>query len=286
MRGGSRGSAERSRISPRLSGCSSVGRIPKPSRNAGRSSGNHRCGCGAVPRNMNSMSGAASSGRVLMKACRPPGTTVAGPRAEQIGAHHADGHAVEAHLAMEGAGLAPPKEHVGAQVVLQVLADRQIDQRRDAELAQMRGRPDARQHEQLRRVERAGAHDHLAARPRANQIAARLDAVRPRPRACPSISTRVACAPVATSRLPPPPRRPQIGARRGGATAVPDRELAAAEALLPRPVVVGIGREAGRRSGFDPGVEQGIKGLGELGAERARCRRARRFRRPPRSRRA
>ena len=28
---------------------------------------------------MNSMLGTASSGRVLMKACRPPGTTVAGP---------------------------------------------------------------------------------------------------------------------------------------------------------------------------------------------------------------
>ena len=28
---------------------------------------------------MNSMSGTASSGRVLTKACKPPGTTVAGP---------------------------------------------------------------------------------------------------------------------------------------------------------------------------------------------------------------
>ena len=54
------------------------------------------------------------------------------------------------------------KKMMHRQMVLQILADRQIDDRLDAHLAQMRGRADAGQHQQLRRVEGAAGEDHLA----------------------------------------------------------------------------------------------------------------------------
>ena len=72
------GSDERNSTSPRLSGWNR----PAGAEAVGvrlLSSGEPQCGLGGAPRNMNSMFGVANSGRVLMKACRLPGTTVAGP---------------------------------------------------------------------------------------------------------------------------------------------------------------------------------------------------------------
>ena len=133
MRGGSRGSAERSRTSPRLSGCSSVGRMPKPSTKAGWSSGNHRCGwCERAAEHE------LDVGHRELRPRLDEGVQAAGHHrgragAEEIGADHAHRHAVEAHLAVEHAGVRPSRiGHVGAEVVLQVLADRQIDDRLDA----------------------------------------------------------------------------------------------------------------------------------------------------------
>ena len=54
------------------------------------------------------------------------------------------------------------KEDDHREMVLQVLADRQIDHRPYAHLGQMRRRADARQHEQRRGVEGAGRQDHFA----------------------------------------------------------------------------------------------------------------------------
>ena len=66
---------------------------------------------------------------------------------------------------MHGCGERPgigAREHQQyGEMVLQIFADRQIDHRLDAHLGEMRRRTDARQHEQLRRVERAERDDHL-----------------------------------------------------------------------------------------------------------------------------
>jgi hypothetical protein len=44
----------------------------------------------------------------------------------------------------------PFPQHNALEMILQIGADRQIGQRRDSELAQMIGRTDAREHQQLR----------------------------------------------------------------------------------------------------------------------------------------
>ena len=50
-------------------------------------------------------------------------------------------------------------------MVVQVVADRQVGDHVDAVLAQVAGRADAGQHQQLRRAEDAGAEDDLAVGP-------------------------------------------------------------------------------------------------------------------------
>ena len=85
-----------------------------------------------------------------------------GPGAEQISADHAHGHAVEAHLAMERAGLRPRVGHVRAEMILQIFSDRQVGRDVDAEAAQMLRRSDAGEHQELRRVEGAGREDDFA----------------------------------------------------------------------------------------------------------------------------
>jgi hypothetical protein len=85
----------------------------------------------------------------------------AGPGAERIGPDHARRHAVEPQLMVKRLGLAAREGEKHGEMVLQVLPDWQVDQRRDAELAQMPGRPNAGQHQDLRRAEGAARHDHL-----------------------------------------------------------------------------------------------------------------------------
>ena len=54
----------------------------------------------------------------------------AGAGAEEVGAQHADRHAVEAHVVAEDAGsLCRAKKMIDGEMILQVLADRQIDDR-------------------------------------------------------------------------------------------------------------------------------------------------------------
>ena len=137
----------------------------------------------------------------LDEGMQPAGHHRARAGAEAVGADHADRHAVEPHFAAERALVEPLEEDDHREVILQVLADRQIDDRLDAHLAQMRGRPDARQHEKLRRVERAAARITSRARLRTRHVS-RVPLTYSTPVArVPCISTRVACAPVSTSRF-------------------------------------------------------------------------------------
>ena len=126
--------------------------MPKPSRNAGRTSGNQRCGLAEVPRNMNSMSGTAEFGPRLDEGVQAARHHRARAGAEQVGAHHAHRHAVEPHLAMKCARLRPRIAHIGAEMILQIAADRQIGGDADAEPAQVLRRPDPGEHQQLRRL--------------------------------------------------------------------------------------------------------------------------------------
>ena len=64
----------------------------------------------------------------------------AGAGAEEIGADHGDRHAIETHVVAERALVEALEKDDHRQVVLQVLADRQIDHRLDADLGEMRGR--------------------------------------------------------------------------------------------------------------------------------------------------
>ncbi len=84
------------------------------------------------------------------------------PAAEEVAAQHVQRHLVEPHVVAEFAATGPREHDQHREMVLQIFADRQIGDRLDADRAQMIGRADAGQHQQLRRIERAAAQDHLA----------------------------------------------------------------------------------------------------------------------------
>ncbi len=63
--------------------------------------------------------------------------------AEQPGPDHADRHAVKPHLAVERPRLRTREGEKHCQVVLKIAADRQVNDRLDPDLAQMRCRADA-----------------------------------------------------------------------------------------------------------------------------------------------
>ena len=234
---------------------------------------------------MNSMSGTASSGRVLTKACRPPGTTVAGADAVEIRHQHAHRHAVEPHLAVEHAGDSCARiGHVGADMVLQILADRQVGDAGDPHLAQMRRRPDAGQHQELRRVERAAGDDDFAFASARLRSPESLTYSTPVARV-PCIRSRVACAPVSTVEVVRALGRPQIGARGRRAPAVADGVLAAAETFLLLAVVILGERIAGLLARPRARRRRSDRASWRIGCRAAPRRRARCSRRSPRSRR-
>ena len=85
-------------------------------------------------------------------------------------------------VAVEGDRLAAAHLDVELQVVLQVRPDPgAVGDHRDPVLGEVRRRPDARQHQELRGVDRGGGEDHLPPRPNrlARAPAAHLDAGRP-----------------------------------------------------------------------------------------------------------
>ena len=112
------------------------------------------------------------------------------------GPFHADQElAHRVHRLVEGDRLQAGVLDIDLEMVLQVAADtRQVGHHRHGQRAELVGRPDAGQHQQLRRVDGAAAEDDLAGGPRLADLAALaiLDADRavlleqhpPRQRAC------------------------------------------------------------------------------------------------------
>ena len=131
-------------------------------------------------------------------------------------------------------------------MVVEVLADRQIDSRLDPEGPQLIRRPDARQQQQVRRVIRAGAHDHLTLGAHRLQlvVAQQLDAD------CPLAVQDDACGERVSQHVDVAARERwmQVRHRRAAAPSVSLRELKPARPLLPGAVVI-----VGRR---DPGVHR------------------------------
>ena len=198
------------------------------------------------------------------------------PGAEQIRAHHAHRHAVEPHLAVERAGLLARVGHVGAEMVLQILSDRQIGGNIDAERTQMLRRSDARQHQNLRRVERAGSDDDLARGFGAHHRAILdvFDAGGARAGKRDARGVRVD----GDGEIFPVARRLEKGVGRRRAPAVADGELAAAEAFLLLAVVIGRQRIAAGLGGFEPGFVERVLRPARIRcragpSRRARCRR-------------
>ena len=157
MSGCQRGSAERSRSWPRLATLTRVAAVVTL-RVVGSWSPLSQKPAGAT---WTCMSGASRSSRVRQKAPPSPTLLVSGPRPAL--ASRTFFKRVE--LRDVGGVLGVPDQR-HRRVVVEVLPDAlQVRDDVDAVLAQVVGRADAGQHEQLRRVHRAAGEDHLGAGP-------------------------------------------------------------------------------------------------------------------------
>ena len=191
-----------------------------------------------------------------------------GASSQKIGAQHAERHAVKAHLAMETSGRGAVPGDPDAEMILKILADAGgIDDRRHAHRLQMIGGTNARQHQDLRRVERPARYDDLAAgvNARDERILDVFDAGRALvldddlEHVGPGFYRQVLAAADGA----------QIGARGGRAPAVADGVLAAAKTLLRIRIVILARRKARLLARLDPRVEYGIVRLAVFGADGA-----------------
>ena len=150
---------------------------------------------------------------------------------------------------------------------------------RDAVLLQLRARADARQHQQLRRLQRAGAEQHLAPRLQLLQLAADAHLHADRAPAFEQDARGVGLGhhlQVGAAQV-----RRQVGLGGAEALAVLVRHLVHAHAFLRGAVEVGVQREAGllRRPARTPGRSgSGCAGPSRSAARRCRARRRRRAR--------
>src|ERR1700719_2409655 len=133
----------------------------------------------------------------------------------------------------------------------------------------MRRRPDAREHENLRRVERSGGDDDLACGFGAHGCAVLdvLDAGGARAVECNARGVRVD----GDGKIFPVARGLQKRVRRRRTPTVADRELAAAKTLLLLAVVIRGERIAACLGGFEPSLVKRILRPGEFGAEWTRA---------------
>ena len=171
-------------------------------------------------------------------------------------------------VSRNGRRVVGPREHDHrGQMILQILADGQVDERVHADLFQMIGGADARQHQEVRRVERAAGEDHLAVGGRLHLHAVVRIGDAARAGSVHDDARDVGAGFHAQVRALL--GRAQEGVGGGRAAPVADRVLAAAEALALRAVVIVRHRQARLARRLHPRGEQRIVGLGEFGAERA-----------------
>ncbi len=172
------------------------------------------------------------------------------------------------HVLHAGQQLAPPRmervverRHLGAidvveaEMVLQVSPDRRtVMHHLDAAGAQHVGGPDARQLQQLRRIDRAAGEDDFAARARLVPVPALLVGDADGALALEQDAGRQRVG--LDAQVRPALRRPQIGARRRHAQAAMRGDLVDADAFDGLAVEIGIEREAGLLPRFHPQVGQ------------------------------
>ena len=157
--------------------------------------------------------------------------------------------------------------HIDFKMVLQVRTDpRPVGQGRDAVLAQVVGRPDARQHEEFRRVDRTGRNDHLSFGADCLDPALPFDFNAMGALVLKQDTAGKGADQGQAARLQ---RRPQIGVGGGPAAALPDGGLHRAEAFLLFAVVIGGIGPTGLLAGLDKGVEQGVLALAPCHVQRA-----------------
>ena len=198
--------------------------------------------------------------------------------AHQITAQHRDTGAIEPHHRMEGSGLGTFPQQFDFEVILQTVADGQIGHRRDAERAQMLGRADTREHQQMRRIERTAAHEHFTRRFFGNRHAVTrvLDAV-----GFGAVEQHAVREGIREhGEIRPFDRVGQIRLCRRCAMTVANVELRAAEAPFTRIIIVDE-RIARLPRSFPHRREDGIRRFGVLDVDGARAARASRTRRLP-----
>ncbi len=193
--------------------------------------------------------------------------------AEHPGAHHVERHLVEPHVAEEFARFGAGIHHQHREMVLQVLADRQIDERGDADRAQMIGRADAGEHQNLRRVEGAAAEDDFALGIGVQRLAALFIVHAGGPVALHRDARDM--GPHLDRKILPLHRRMEIADRGRAALAVADRILGAAEALPRAAVVVAGDRRPAIRADSSQAVNIGSLVLAHCTPICRRCRGAR-----------
>ena len=153
----------------------------------------------------------------------------------------------------------PPARHlqVDLEMVLQVGADAgPVGDDRDAVLAQVRRRADARQHEERRRVDRGcGEHD-LGVRPDPADRPAALIFDADRPAALHDDAAHMGPRP--QLQVAALQRRLEIGVGGGPAAALPHRHLHCAKTFLALAVIVVGRRVAGLLAGVDEGAVERV----------------------------
>ncbi len=176
-------------------------------------------------------------------------------RPGQEGPRHREHPALGPHQAIGQRRGLRRMDGVDTQMVLQVAPHiAQVADRRDAQHLEIVGGTDARQHEQLRRVHRAAAHDHLARSMRGHRFptapvahAGGAGSIEDDPFAQRTSFHR---------EVGPVEDRFQIGRSRTPSTGVADGELVPPETFLLGAVEIWVGRVAGLNPRRHEGVEQ------------------------------
>src|SRR6185436_10982246 len=143
------------------------------------------------------------------------------------------------------------------EMVLQALANAgQVVRDRDAVPPQQRGGADARELQQLRRVDRAAGEDHLVARARYALAAALEIGDARRPSAVEHDARRERAR--RHREIGAPARRAEVFARRRGAQTVADGELEITDAVLALAVAIVVARQPGGDRRVDEGLAERV----------------------------